>query len=376
MKVVEKKGMCWALVAMLMLLLGLMPRTSAIIQPEKANSVLFVTQDHLSQSLDAIETIQSIETLSDKTGAGIKGVVIDSGLLSELSDKNREILRSIVDRGIPVLYIGKDVVPDYVATHLDISSAGGGYKSGEHSRLVAEGLFRRSDGLYHTITIAVPVSYEITTAPLLASAQHVIFATPDNSLQLPDAIQASASWIIKGSTSHLFEAGNSGRYYTSVACYILDPALDGDNTKDYWQVRAQHTTTANQGGFKRVYSIIDPSSDMDQAIVEYGPPGDYTGGTTASFSLSLMPPSVSFSFNVGSSATQLVNQSDPAYPRIRHYVDYGSGSPEASGSLAWPQAFTLSVPEGTDSCLCFFMDTLNFALGGTYGDDWYYWVAR
>lgn len=174
----RKKVMFWALLAMLLSFLIFSHSTPSITPAAMSSSILFVTDDHLSESVDTIKSVHSTEALLDKIGADIKGIVIDSGLLSVLSTKNKEALRSVVDSGIPVIYIGKDVRPGYVARQLNINKLGGESKSGVYNRLVAEGLFRRPDGLYHTITITVPVAYEITLARLLTSIQEIVFATP------------------------------------------------------------------------------------------------------------------------------------------------------------------------------------------------------
>ena len=337
------------------------------------NRVLLVTEKPVKNAV-ASEVLNSVNQLPEKVADKI-GLLIDSEILGKASPEAVQNLKTQFGNGKGIITYGDSVDTMSVEKQLGIEPTQG-TELGKGTKRIAAGVIKLSDGRNLKIELVTIEDYEMPVEEIQKSVANMI-ARSETELKAVDLEQGvsiqSAGWIIFDSYLREFkEPYNFGTYTTTTSAYYLDASYDADPNKDYLQIRAQHTSQAGAYNFAKANTANEPGNS--QTVVEYGPMGNYTSGGGVSFTLGL-PPAVGFSFSLGSTSTQLYNQSQPSYPRIRHEVKYGAGSPEAQGSLAWLQPINTSTPQGQKTVFYWFTNNLTIGVSAFF-DNWYWPVTR
>lgn len=335
--------------------------------------VLLVTEKPVKSSVPS-EVLTSLNQLP-KNAADIVGLLIDSEILGKAAPEAVQNLKTQFGNGKAIVAYGDSVDAKKVARYIGIELTQE-TKLGHGTKRVAAGVMQLADGRTHTIEVVTDKKHNMSAEEIQASIANMI-AQSESDLRNVDLEQGmsiqSAGWIIFDSTIRSYTASsNFGTYTTTAAAYYLNASYDADPSKDYLQIRTQHTSQAGAYNFAKANTANEPGNG--QTVVEYGPMGNFTSGGAVSFSLGY-PPAVGFSFSLGSSSTQLTNQSQPSYPRIRHEVKYGAGSPEAKGSLAWLQPINTSTPQGQKTVFYWFTNNLTISRSAFF-DNWYWVVTR
>ena len=336
--------------------------------------ILVITEEIVKGEI-ACDTLSTLDALPAAPARDPIGVLIDNRLLTKASPSDLAKLKSHYDSGKAVVFFGDGTVPNIVSNRLGIYMKQE-YRITDKSQLLAEGIMKLEDGRSHSIHVTAPIEDKVSIEEISKLVSELINMSEAElrALDLEDGVSLrSVGWIITASTIRTQYCGSMGQYTTSAAQYYLDNSYDGDPVRDYWQLRAQHTSVAGTHDFAMANTLIDPGNS--QAIVEYGPTGNYTNGGGVSSGLTMPLPAVSFSFSLGAYKTTLANQSIPSYPRIRHEIKYAAGSPEATGSLAWLQSINMSAPQGQSTIFHWFVNNLRIYVSAYY-DDWYWVVSK